>query len=136
MNLRRKGWETGVEGKTVTEDERDRVYKILEGVAWKPHPLSEKIKTKILLTRDEDGTDCTIFIGMVPKGEALAEHIHEHSDDIIYPLSGKAKLWIRGIGDFELKIGVIAKVPKGVLHKVYDVSEDFYALDVFAPPIL
>lgn len=136
MGSQRKGWKTGLKGKTVREQEKGKVYKIIENIEWKPHPLTGKIKMKILLTHKDDQIDCTIFIGMTPKAEVVPEHIHESSDDILYPLSGKAKLWIQGLGDFELKKGVIARVPKGVLHKVYEVSEDFYAFDVFTPAIL
>jgi len=136
MDSQRKGWKTGLKGKTLREQEREKVYKIIENIEWKPHPLTEKIKMRTLLTHKDDRTDCTIFIGMTPRGEIVPEHIHESSDDILFPLSGKAKLWIQGLGDFELKKGVIARVPKGVLHKVYEVSEDFYAFDVFTPAIL
>ena len=136
MSSQEKGWKRGLKGKSVKEQDKGKVYKIIENVEWKPHPIFEKIRMKILLSHKEDDMDCTIFIGNTPKGETVPEHIHENSDDILYPLSGKAKLWMQGLGDFVLEKGVIARVPKGVLHKVYDVTEDFYALDVFVPPIL
>ena len=136
MSPRKKGWETDTKGKVITEELKGKIYKIVEDIEWRPHPLREKIKMRILLSQEEDGTDYTMFIGMTPKGEIVPEHIHEGSDDILFPLSGKAKLWIQGVGDLELKKGVIARVPKGVLHKVHEVSEDLYAFDVFIPPIL
>lgn len=136
MSSQEKGWKTGLKGRSVKEQDKGKVYKIIENVEWKSHPIFEKIRMKILLSHKEDQMDCTVFIGNTPKGEIVPEHIHENSDDILYPLSGKAKLWIEGLGDFELKKGVIASVPKGVLHKVYEVTEDFYALDVFVPSIL
>jgi quercetin dioxygenase-like cupin family protein len=136
MESKEKGWKTGQKGESLKEQHRAKVYKIVEDVAWKTHPVFEKIRMKVLLSQKDDQTDCTVFIGNTPKGEMVPEHIHENSDDLLYPLSGKAKLWIEGLGDFELRKGVIARVPKGVLHKVYNVSEDFYALDVFVPAVL
>ena len=92
MSSQEKGWKRGLKGKSVKEQDKGKVYKIIENVEWKPHPVFEKIRMKILLTHKEDDMDYTIFIGNTPKGETVPEHIHENSDDILYPLISVAPL--------------------------------------------
>jgi quercetin dioxygenase-like cupin family protein len=88
-----------------------------------------------LLTKKDDGVEVTTLLIRIPKGEGLPEHTHL-AHDIIFPLSGKAKIWIKGMGDYELKKGVLMHVPPGVLHKLYDVTEDVEIYDVFSGAIL
>ena len=37
----------------------------------------------------------------------------KQQDDILYPLQGKAAMWVEGVGDFTLEPGMIVRVPKG-----------------------
>ena len=62
MSSQEKGWKTGLKGKGVKEQDKGKVYKIIENVEWKSHPIFEKIRMKILLSHKEDQMDCTIFI--------------------------------------------------------------------------
>jgi quercetin dioxygenase-like cupin family protein len=46
-------------------------------------------------------------------------------------------MWIEGIGEIELKEGVMVMVPRGVKHTgVYDVEEDIVCLVIFNPAVL
>ena len=47
----------------------------------------------------------------------MEKHIHENSDDIIYVLKGKAKMWIDNIGDVPMREGTFLRIPKGVLTR-------------------
>ncbi len=66
-------------------------------------------------------------------GIEIPEHIHDQQDDILYPLKGKASMWVDGTGFFTLEPGVIVRVPKGIKHKIIDVVEDMVIYDVFSP---
>ena len=77
------------------------------------HPLNENVKLGYILTRRDDQVNVTCLLAKVPKGEEIPEHTHE-VHDIIYPLSGKGKIWIKGLGDLELKNGGTGECsPKG-----------------------
>ena len=112
-----------------------QVYKVLEGLEWTPHPLNEAVKLKYALTRTDDGVKVTCLLASIPRGEGIPEHTHE-VHDIIYPLAGNGKIWIKGLGDFDLKPGVLVSVPPRVPHKVYDVTEDMLIYDVFSDAIV
>ncbi|MFX0197693.1 MAG: cupin domain-containing protein, partial [Candidatus Hodarchaeota archaeon] len=77
----------------------------------------------------------TILIAKLPKGQTIPEHVHEESDDILYPLEGKGKIVIEGAGEFPLTSGVLVRVPKNTKHHVF-AEEDLLILDIFAPPML
>ena len=123
------------EGPDINGEEVGRIYKRLKNVKWEPHPINENVQLGFILTKKEDGVELTSLLAKVPRGEVIPEHIHQ-VHDIILPLSGKAKIWIKGLGEFELKRGVLVNVPPGAVHKVYDVTEDLEVYDVFCGPIV
>jgi len=132
---RRGGWGTVAEGSDIKGEEVGHIYKQLKNVKWEPHPINENVQLGFILTKKEDGVELTSLLAKVPKGEVIPEHTHR-VHDIILPLSGKGKIWIKGIREFELKRGVLVNVPPGAVHKVYDVTEDLEIYDVFSGPIL
>lgn len=66
-------------------------------------------------------------------GTEAAPHVHEHSDDLLYVVHGRAKMGIEGRGDVPLAPGTFLRIPKGVWHQPHDIDEDFLAYDVWYP---
>jgi len=130
-----EGWGSADEARELEEGKKEHVYKELKNMDPTPHPLNEQVKLTYLLTKKDDDVEVTIIHALLPKGSDIPEHVHE-VHDIIYPVSGKATIWIEGIGDLKLEKGVIVNVPPGVLHKVYNVIEELEVFDVFSGPIL
>ena len=69
----------------------------------------------------------------VPAGKEVPEHIHETQVDILYPLQGRAEMYVEGAGNLELKPGVVVRVPAGAKHKISNVTEELLIYDVFQP---
>ncbi len=109
------------------------VNRIVEDIAWVPHKLSPEAKTKTLISKKDDGLDVSCVLVDLPVGVEIPEHIHDQQDDILYPLKGKATMWVDGTGFFTLEPGVIVRVPKATKHKIIDVVEDMVIYDVFSP---
>jgi quercetin dioxygenase-like cupin family protein len=135
ISNKKEGWGSADGARQIDEGMKGHIYKEVKNIDSKSHPLNEMVKLTFLLTKKDDDVDVTIIHAIVPKGADIPEHTHE-VHDIIYPVSGKAKIWIQGIGDLKLEKGVLVNVPPRVLHKVYDVSEDLEVFDVFSGPIL
>ena len=112
------------------------VYRSVEEVSWMPHPLAQGITIKPLISEKEHGLNVTRMLVNVPAGKEVPEHIHEEQDDILYPLQGKAVMWVDGTGNFSLEPGVIVRVPKGKKHKIFDVTQDLLIYDVFCPALM
>ncbi|HSR13536.1 MAG TPA: cupin domain-containing protein [Thermodesulfobacteriota bacterium] len=101
---------------------------------WGPHPFLP-IQIKTFLSRKDDQADTTIFLVRVPAGKDIPVHVHETQEDIIFIIAGKARMWIDGVGDFDLVKGTFVRVPKNTRHRIYDVTEDVLNYDVFVPPL-
>jgi mannose-6-phosphate isomerase-like protein (cupin superfamily) len=100
---------------------------------WNPHPKFPGVEIAYMLTRKEDDVDMTCAIVHWKVGAEIPRHIHEDSDDILYILKGKAKIWIDGYGDIPLKAGSFVRVPMGVEHQPHDIEEDLLAHDTWFP---
>ncbi|RLD20392.1 MAG: hypothetical protein DRI33_01470 [Caldiserica bacterium] len=102
--------------------------------SWGPHPTVKNVFIKTLVTKKEFGDESpTIFLVKVPKGGFVPKHTHTGSEDILYILAGHAKMFVKGVGELELKEGMLVRVPRGTEHSIFDVSEDVLVYDIFAP---
>ena len=109
---------------------------IRKNIPWEPHPSAQGVKIKPLISRKEHGPDVTCMLVFVPAGNGVPEYIHENQDDILYPLQGKAVMWVDETGSFSLEPGVIVRVPKGKKHKIIDITKNLLIYDVFSPSLL
>ena len=101
-----------------------------------PHPIALRVKIKPLISRKEHGLNVTCMLANVPVGKEVPEHIHEEQDDILYPLQGRAVMWVDGTGNFPLEPGVIVRVPKGKKHKIFDITQNLLIYNVFCPALI
>jgi len=105
-----------------------------KGSNWVPHPTVKNVFIKTLVTKKEFGDESpTIFLVKVPKGTFVPKHTHTGSEDILYILAGRAKMFVKGAGDFELKEGMLIQVPRDTEHSIFGVSEDILVYDILTP---
>jgi quercetin dioxygenase-like cupin family protein len=102
-------------------------------VQWEPHPQLKDVKVAYLLSNRNDKTDLTCLFVQSPKGSHIEKHEHQNSDDIIFVIKGKGKMWIDGMGDLPIVPGSFFRIPKGVMHHPHDIEEDLLLYDVFYP---
>jgi len=108
----------------------------VESIAWEPHPVVPGVQIKPLVTKRDDGLDVSCLLVRVPVGSEVPEHIHGTQDDIVYPLEGKASMWVDGSDVIALAPGVLVRVPKGTRHRIYDVQENLLFYGVFSPALM
>ncbi len=130
-----EGWGSASTSKEINKKALGKIYKEEGKMKWEPHPLNATVKLGYLLTKKDDGVKVTCLLAKLPKGSEIPEHTHK-VHDILFPLSGKGKIWIKGLGEMELKRGVLVSVPPDTAHKVYDITEDMEVYDVFSDAIL
>jgi quercetin dioxygenase-like cupin family protein len=99
---------------------------------WEPHPFLKELIIKKLLSYEKDDVDLSIMLVRAKKGAEVPAHIHGQ-DDIVYQLEGKSKMWVEGVGDFELGPGSFIRIPAGVKHQPHAIEEDVLAFDIFMP---
>ena len=113
-----------------------KVQRSVDNIPWVPHPTAQGVRIKPMISEKEHGLNVTCMLVNIPVDKEVPEHIHDSQDDIIYPLQGKASMWVDGTGIFSLEPGVIVRVPKGTKHRVYDVAEELLVYDVFFPALM
>lgn len=113
-----------------------KAYRVVDSLLWLPHPTAPDIRIKPMITFKEHGLDVTCMLVEVPAGKEVPEHTHEGQEDILYPLQGKAMMWVDGGEEFVLQPGVVVRVPRGVKHKIIHVTETLLIYDVFCPALL
>jgi quercetin dioxygenase-like cupin family protein len=102
-------------------------------IKWEPHPQLANARVAYLLSKRDENADLTCLLVHLPVGTEVEKHIHENSDDIIYVVKGKGKMWIDQVGEVPMVEGAFIRIPKGVLHQPHDIEEDILAYDVFYP---
>ena len=105
----------------------------VDGLTWDPHPLAAGVKIKPLVTKRDHDLNVSCILVKVPAGIEIPEHTHEEQTDILYPLSGKAQMYVEGAGNFTLEPGVVVRVPIGAKHKIFNVTAELVIYDVFHP---
>ena len=105
----------------------------VDGLTWDPHPLAEQVKIKPLVTKRDHGLNVSCIIVKVPTGIEIPEHTHEEQVDILYPLQGRAEMFVEGAGNISLEPGIVVRVPMGTKHKIFNVTEELIIYDVFHP---
>ena len=102
-------------------------------VEWTPHPAGlAGVEMKKFRSRENGKFQESIAIVRINAGSVVPPHIHEQEDDNLYILSGKGRIRV-GSELYELIKGSQISVPAGIQHEIFDVDEDLYVYDVFAP---
>lgn len=112
------------------------MYRCLESLPWEPHPTFPGVFRKLMLTGGSHGAPLTCMLVKVPAGGGIPEHTHPESEDIILPLSGRAKMFVEGEGTHTLEPGAWVRVPKDTRHRIFEVEETVTLYDIFVPPIM
>jgi len=110
-----------------------KVFKKLADVPWENHFMVDGAKLQWIYTKEKDGSPITVMAVHLQKGVTLPDHRHPDQPDLIYPLQGKATMFIEGEGEFPLEPGMVVQVPQNALHAIRRVEEDLLLYNVFAP---
>jgi quercetin dioxygenase-like cupin family protein len=109
------------------------IFTKVDNQAWEPHPLAKGVDIKPLVTKRDHSLNVSCILVKIPSGIEIPEHTHADQVDILYPIRGKAEMFVEGAGNFSLKPGVVVRVPMGAKHKIFNVTEELIIYDVFHP---
>jgi quercetin dioxygenase-like cupin family protein len=112
-----------------------QVKKEIDKVDWEGHFMDKDSRIKWIYTREKDGAPITVMLIELAKGITLPDHRHQDQPDLVYPIKGKATMYIEGEGEFPLKPGTVVMVPPNTTHAIRNVEETVLLYNVFAPAI-
>ncbi len=111
------------------------VKKKIDEVPWEGHFMDKDSRIKWIYSREKDGAPMTVMLIELRKGISLPEHRHQDQPDLIYPVAGKATMYIEGQGEFPIGPGTVVMVPPNTTHCIRNVEETLVLYNVFAPSI-
>ena len=112
------------------------VMKKIDDVPWEGHFMDAgNSRIKWVYTNEKDGTPLTVMVIELQAGISLPDHKHINQPDLIYPIKGKATMFIEGKGEFPLEPGMVIIVPPNTSHAIRRIEETLTLYNVFAPAI-
>lgn len=93
--------------------------------------------SKLLLAPKFGGVE-NVSMGMniTEVGSMIPDHVHEESEELLFLISGKAKLVIEGMGEWEIGPETAFYSPKGVKHRLENIGDEPLKLVwVYYPPL-
>lgn len=99
-------------------------------------PLDDKgpFPARILLSKT-DTQELSVKHGVLSIGQSIGVHSHEENTQVEFYASGKATLFVEGLGEKEIGPGSFMHAPKGVKHGIHSVQEPLEIISVFVPPL-
>jgi mannose-6-phosphate isomerase-like protein (cupin superfamily) len=99
-------------------------------------PIDDKgpFPARILISKTDTG-DLSAKHGVLPVGQDIKVHSHDENAQMEFYISGKAILFVEGVGEKEIGSGSFMYAPKGVRHGIRSVREPLGIISIFVPPL-
>jgi mannose-6-phosphate isomerase-like protein (cupin superfamily) len=94
--------------------------------------------SKLLLApKNGDGVkNVSMGMNITEVGSQIPDHVHEESEELLFLISGHAKIVIDGIGEWEIGPETAFYSPIGVKHRVENIGDEPLRLVwVYCPPL-
>lgn len=93
--------------------------------------------SKLLLAPKFGGVEhLSMGMNITEVGSMIPDHTHEDSEEVLFLMSGRAKLVIEGEGEWEIGPETAFYSPKGIKHRLENIGDEPLKLVwVYCPPL-
>ena len=93
--------------------------------------------SKLLLAPKFGGVkNVSMGMNITEVGSMIPDHTHEESEEVLFLISGKAKIVIEGVGEWEIGPETAFYSPIGVKHRVENIGDEpLRIVWVYSPPL-
>ncbi len=93
--------------------------------------------SKLLLAPKFGGVEhLSMGMNITEVGSMIPDHVHESSEEVLFLISGRAKIVIEGVGEWEIEPETAFYSPVGVKHRVENIGDEpFKLVWVYCPPL-
>ncbi len=93
--------------------------------------------SKLLLAPKFGGVhNCSMGMNITEVGSQIPDHVHEASEEVLFLISGRAKIVIEGEGEWEIGPETAFYSPVGVKHRVENIGDEpLRIVWVYCPPL-
>ena len=113
-------------------DTKENSIKHIDNIPWERHPFLRDVRIKRIISC-VDGLGLTYCLASVEKGQQIRTHVHKDSEDYLFIIEGKGRMFLEHVGEFDLNSGVFVRVAKGKKHGIVRVDESLLFIDIFHP---
>lgn len=94
-------------------------------------------RSKLLLSPKSVGTKAvSMGLNITEVGSQIPDHVHEDSEEVMFIISGRAKLVIEGEGEWEIGPETAIYSPLGKKHRLENIGDEPLKLVwVYSPPL-
>ena len=95
-------------------------------------------RTSKLLLAPKFGGVKNVSMGMniTEVGSMIPDHVHDESEEVLFLISGRAKIVIEGEGEWEIGPETAFYSPRGIKHRVENIGDEPLKLVwVYCPPL-
>lgn len=103
-------------------------------IAWSRHPTFEGVSLKHLMTARETNGEFSYHLVRIESNCSIKLHIHETQLETHEVIEGSGTC-VRGEDEIVYEPGVIAVMPKGVIHEVNAGDQGLYLFAKFIPAL-
>jgi putative monooxygenase len=93
--------------------------------------------SKLLLAPKFGGVE-NVSMGMniTEVGSMIPDHVHNESEEVLFLISGRAKIVIEGVGEWEIGPETAFYSPRGIKHRVENIGDEpLRIVWVYSPPL-
>ncbi len=93
--------------------------------------------SKLLLAPKFGGVE-NVSMGMniTEVGSMIPDHVHDTSEEVLFLISGRAKIVIEGVGEWEIGPETAFYSPRGIKHRVENIGDEpLRIVWVYSPPL-
>jgi mannose-6-phosphate isomerase-like protein (cupin superfamily) len=93
--------------------------------------------SKLLLAPKFGGVkNLSMGMNITEVGSMIPDHVHDESEEVLFLISGRAKIVIEGVGEWEIGPETAFYSPLGVKHRVENIGDEPLKLVwVYSPPL-
>ena len=93
--------------------------------------------SKLLLAPKFGGvSNVSMGMNITEVGSMIPDHVHESSEEVLFLISGHAKIVIDGVGEWEIGPETAFYSPIGVKHRVENIGDEpLRIVWVYCPPL-
>ena len=99
-----------------------------------PTDVKGPFPARVLLSK-LDTQELSVKHGVLPVGQEIRLHSHEEHAQVEFYPSGRATLFVEGVGEREIGSGSFMYAPRRVRHGIRSVKEPLEIVSVFVPPL-
>jgi len=98
--------------------------------------LPPRVSKLLLSPRDGGVKNLSLGMNITEVGSMIPDHVHEESEEVLFLISGRAKLVIEGEGEWEIGPETAFYSPLGKKHRLENIgNEPLKLVWVYCPPL-